>query len=176
VQLKVFFLMIQTILFAADMGLHTSYLLHHVNELAAQHKARIIVLHVIEPASHMSDAVLETYMPTEAKEQLREEGVSLIADAIKARIVDTLEEEFIDGQDGLSQIRDVNVITGKPVDVILQQADEYRADMIILGSHGETVAGPNMLGSVTAKILQMSRIPVYMVPLIRSVMPHAQAS
>ena len=168
--------MIQTILFATDMGLHTHYLLHHVNNLASQYDARVIVVHAMEPPGHLGDAVVESYLSDETREEFREEGISRIIDGVKSRIVDVLEDEFIEGQQGLSKIRDVRVIPGKPVDVIMDQAHQCSADMLIMGSHGDETTSENMLGSVTSRILQMSRVPVYMVPLVRNVMAHARAS
>ncbi len=168
--------MIQTILFATDMGLHTHYLLHHVNALAGLHGARVIVVHAIEPPGHLGDAVVRSYLSGETQKEFAQEGISRIIDGVKSRIVDVLEEEFIDGQQGLSKIRDVRVMAGKPVDVILQEVGYCNADMIILGSHGEETATPNVLGSVTSRILQMSRVPVYMVPLVRNILHRAKAS
>ncbi len=168
--------MIQTILFATDMGLHTHYLLHHVNNLASQYDAKVIVVHAMEPPGHLGDAVVESYLCDETREEFKQEGISRIIDGVKSRIVDVLEDEFIDGQQGLSKIRDVRVIPGKPVEVIMEQATDCSADMLILGSHGDDTTSPNMLGSVTSRILQMSRVPVYMVPLVRNLMSHARAS
>lgn len=167
--------MIQTILFATDMGLHTHYLLHHVNSIAVQYEARVIVVHAMEPPGYLGDAVVDTYLCQAIKEEYEQEGISRITDGVKGRIVDLLEEEFIDGQQGLSKIRDVRVMQGRPVDVIMQEASECCADMIILGSHGQDTTAPNMLGSVTSRILQMSRVPVYMVPLVRDYMAQAKA-
>lgn len=168
--------MIHTILFATDMGLHTSYLLHHVNAIALQHQAQVVVLHAIEPPGHIGDAFVSAYLSSETKEELEQEGINRIIDGVKHRIVDLLEDAFIDGQEGLSNILDVRVLAGKPVELILQEAERCQADMVIVGSHGESTISPNMLGSVTSKVLQLSRVPVYMVPLIRNVMDHAKAS
>ncbi len=165
--------MIQTILFATDMGLHTHYLLHHVNSLACLHSAKVIVVHAIEPPGHLGDAVVQSYLCHDTQREIEEAGLSRIIDGVKGRIVDILEEEFIDGQQGLSKVRDVKVVAGKPVEVILTQASSCNVDMIIMGSHGNDTAMPNMLGSVTSRILQMSRVPVYMVPLVRRVATQA---
>ena len=167
--------MIQTILFATDLGIHTPYLLHHVNALAAQHRARVVVLHVIEQGGQLNDAVLASYLSAEQRNEFQEHGIKRITASVKSRIVDLLEEEFIEGQEGLLQVRDVRVVPGKPVDVIVREASACRADLIIMGSHGPNTVTPNILGSVTSRVLQMSRVPVYMVPLIRSVIPQAAA-
>ncbi|MGK0499825.1 MAG: nucleotide-binding universal stress UspA family protein [Oceanicoccus sp.] len=169
-------LMIQTILFATDMGPHTHYLLHHVNALAGQYEARIVVVHAIEPPGHLGDAVVQAYLSDESQDEFRKEGISRIIDGVKHQILDVLEQEFIDGQQGLSKIRDVRVVAGKPVDVIMAEATDCVADMIIMGSHGQDTNSPNMLGSVTSRVLKMSRVPVYMVPLIRNFAFPAHAS
>ena len=166
--------MIQTILFATDMGLHTPYLLHHVNTLALQHGARVIVLHAIEPPGSLGNAVVYSYGRSETQAE-RTGGIDYVIRGVKSRIVDMLEDEFIDGQVGLSRIRDVRVVAGKPVDVILGQAGECNADMIIMGSHGQGTDSPNLLGSVTSRVLQLSRVPVYMVPLVRNLGHQARA-
>ena len=118
---------------------------------------------------------MQSYLCRDTQKEFQQEGISRIIDGVKGRIVDVLEEEFIDGQQSLSKIRDVRVIAGKPVDIILEEASNCNADMIIMGSHGEENATPNVLGSVTSRILQMSRVPVYMVPLVRSVLYRAQS-
>lgn len=167
--------MIQTILFATDLGIHTPYLLHHVNALAAQHHARVVVLHVIEQGGQLGDAAMASYLSEAERSEFQQFGIRRITDTIKNRIIDLLEEEFIDGQEGLLQVRDVQVIPGRAVDTIVKQASECRADLIIMGSHGINTVSANMLGSVTSQVLQLSRVPVYMVPLIRSVVPSAKA-
>jgi nucleotide-binding universal stress UspA family protein len=159
--------MIKTILFAADMGAYTSFLLHHVNTLAEQNNARIVVLHVIEPPSQVTEAMVKAYLPQEQHNVFNVSGMTNLIGQIKSRLVDLLEDEFMDGQDGLSRVDHVNVVAGHPTETILDQARAHQADMIVMGSHTHNAINPNLLGSVTAKVLQLSRVPVYMVPLFR---------
>jgi nucleotide-binding universal stress UspA family protein len=167
--------MIKTILFATDLGVHTPYLLHHVNALAAEHGLSVIVLHVIEPPGHMGEAVVKSYLSEETRLELEEEGIQRIISGVKNRLVDVLEDEYIDGNKGLSEIHDVRVVTGKPADIILQHSEQCSADMLVLGSHGQGSCVPNMLGSVAFKVLQQSRVPVFMVPLMRNSRDYARA-
>lgn len=167
--------MIQTILFATDLGVHTPYLLHHVNALAVEHDCRVVVLHVIEPPGHMGEAVVKTYLSDEAQDDLEHEGIKRIIDGVKSRLVDVLEDEYIDGHTGLSEIRDVRVVAGKPAELILEHTENCGADMLVLGSHGHGTSMPHMLGSVTSRVLQLSRVPVFMVPLMRDATFQARA-
>ena len=164
--------MIQTILFATDVGPHTHYLLHHVNMLASQYQAKIVVLHVIELPGHLGDAVVQAYLGDEALQDFKQEGINRIAKGVKAQISGLLEDAFMDGEQGLSNIRAINVQSGLPAETILRHAADCDADMIVLGSHGHT-GSPNLLGSVASKVLRMSRVPVYMVPLVRDFMAKA---
>lgn len=159
--------MIKTILFAADLGVYTPFLLQHVNDLALRHDGNVVVIHAVEPAGQMAEAMVRAYLPEARRAELEQESRERMERTIKGRIVDLLEEEFMDGQDGLSRVNDVRVRFGHPVAVILEEARACQADLIVVGSHGHRSVSPALLGSVTSKILQMSRVPVYMVPMVR---------
>lgn len=170
--------MIQNILFATDMGLHTPYLLHHVSSLADRHEARLVVVHAIESPGHLGGAMAQAFLgqDQDTREEGAESHIAGVISGIKGRIVDLLEDEYIDGQSGLAKIRDVQVVAGKPADIILDRAAACNADLIILGSHGQDTDSLNVLGSVTTRVLQLSRVPVYMVPLVRNISLQARAS
>jgi nucleotide-binding universal stress UspA family protein len=44
------------------------------------------------------------------------------------------------------------VVEGSPKHAILQEADEYGADLIVVGSHGQSAAGRFLLGSVSQSV------------------------
>ena len=60
---------------------------------------------------------------------------------------------------------DVRVLSGSPCDVILEEAESQQADLIMMGSNCHGSNSPPILGSVVSKVLQLSKIPVYMVPM-----------
>ena len=60
------------------------------------------------------------------------------------------------------------VVAGPCADVILQQAEDIDADMIVVGSHGFGAVLRALLGSVSATILKKARCPVVVVPPARS--------
>jgi nucleotide-binding universal stress UspA family protein len=53
--------------------------------------------------------------------------------------------------------------TGDPADVLLQEAEETGADLIIVGTHGKNVAERLVLGSVSTKVLHHARCDVLIV-------------
>ena len=168
--------MINTILYATDLGIYAPHILQHVLSLAATHTARVVVVHAVEPLGLMADVVVKTYMPKDTKRELEKEGMQRIMRSIKGSIVDAFEDEYIDGNRDLACIRDVRVVCGKPADVILDQAVATGADLIVMGSHGHNAVTPALLGSVTAKVLQLAKVPVYMVPLMKTMELRSKAS
>ena len=49
---------------------------------------------------------------------------------------------------------------GHPAEVILEVAKQYKADFIVMGSHGRTPLKSLVLGSVTSKVIAGTSIPV----------------
>lgn len=159
--------MIKTILWATDLGAYTPVVLQHAVAMAAQHSASIVVVHAVEPLSTMADAVVRAFLPDETQLALEQGGKENILRCIRDSLIQNLEDDYVDGNDGLGNIRDVCVREGRPVDVILAEARRCRADLIILGSHSRTTENVTPLGSVAAKVLQLAPVPVYMVPMMR---------
>ncbi len=56
-------------------------------------------------------------------------------------------------------------LEGFTVDLILSQAETWRVDLIVLGSHSRTPISHLLLGSVADGVLQRARCPVLIVPL-----------
>ena len=57
-----------------------------------------------------------------------------------------------------------DVIEGRAVDVLLEQAREKKAVAIVVGSHGAGAMSAAFLGSTALKLLHHSEIPVLVVP------------
>jgi nucleotide-binding universal stress UspA family protein len=56
-------------------------------------------------------------------------------------------------------------LQGPPVEMILAQAENYRTDLIVLGSHNHGFFDHLFTGSVVDGILQRAKCPVLVVPL-----------
>ena len=53
---------------------------------------------------------------------------------------------------------------GIPSEVILDVAEKWDADLIVLGTHGRTGISHLIMGSVAEKIVRHSKIPVFIIP------------
>jgi nucleotide-binding universal stress UspA family protein len=147
------------ILVAVDGSAQAGWAVDLVAHLALAHDARLMLLHVvIIPLLRAEFAYVE---PTEPggcfleAERLLELDKARIAGAIQ---VDTVQRE------------------GDPATEILQTAHSYRADLIIMGTHGRGPIGQVVLGSVANAVMRKSTCPVLTVshaPVVDSDAPAA---
>lgn len=166
--------MVQTIVFATDLCVFTPYIAHHAIDLAKSLNARIVVVHAVEPLGSLGTAVVKTYLPEEKTREFEQQGMSVLTATVRERLVDMLADEFIENNIGFEQVSEVIVEAGRPADVILKHASCWNADIIVMGSHGPNLNQGQSLGSVTNKVLQLAKVPVYMVPLMAKA-PASQA-
>jgi nucleotide-binding universal stress UspA family protein len=82
---------------------------------------------------------------------LEEEGHTLTAAAV-ARAREA-------GVEATAKVADL-----KPVDLLLELADEHEASAIVVGTYGESPLRGAVLGSTPHKLLHLSRVPVLAVP------------
>lgn len=159
--------MIKRILYASDLGLYGPYMMQHVVTLAERYGAQVVVVHAVEPLGVFADAVLETYVEPDLVRDLKDRGLMEVMSTIRGQVMEAFEDEFVEGLVDKSCIEDVVVKRGGPADVILKEADQRNVDLIVIGSHSEGDEHATMLGSVASKVLQLSRVPVYMIPMVK---------
>mgnify|MGYP003612637108 FL=1 len=159
--------MIRSMLYASDLGVYAPYVMQHALAMARTFKADLYVIHVVEPIGLFAESVLQTYLDEQALSEWQSQGLNTVMANIEQRVLDSFREELQDGEQDLQAIRSVRVIQGDPAQVILDQAQKLSVDLLIVGSHsqGEGISTP--LGRTAARVLQLSQVPVYLVPLLQ---------
>jgi nucleotide-binding universal stress UspA family protein len=158
--------MIKKILYATDLGIYGPYLMQHVMMLAARFDSEIVVVHAVEPLGIFAKSVIDTYLEPSESEAFAREGFDAVLATIRERVMDAFQEEFSDDEHTRERIAHVYVDAGKPVDVILNRAADEHADLIVVGSHSQNTESAGQLGTVAGKLLQLSDVPIYMVPIL----------
>jgi nucleotide-binding universal stress UspA family protein len=155
---------IKTVLLAADLSAYTPSVLKHATELAQKHRAKLVIVHAVEPLGSLGHALLKAYLKPETSLEITTNGLDAMIREVKSQVVDFLTEEYMDGEADLENLGDVVVREGMPATVIQQVAEEVDADVIIVGSHSPDVDNPSSLGTVAQKVISGAKIPVYIVP------------
>ncbi|MCW8886996.1 MAG: universal stress protein [Motiliproteus sp.] len=152
------------ILYASDLGKGSRPAFHRAIAEAVKHGAQITYLHVMEPINSTGEAMVESYLPKDSMESLRQRGVEGVKAQVDKRIqvffADELEGVELPHGEPLRQIR-----TGRPHEVILETAKEINADMIVMGTRTHSSFGQLLLGSTAQKVLHHADAPVMVVPL-----------
>lgn len=157
--------MINTILFATDLGAFTSHSLLHVESLAKQFNAKVVILHAVLPLGNYASAMVKTHLPNNVVPQFECTASPEALKALREQIFEVLLGNL--GEDELiERVADIVVEVGPPANVILQEAQATKADLIVIGSHGVDAIDSAVLGSVASKVLQLAKVPVYMVPMV----------
>lgn len=160
--------MIKTILFATDLGAFTSHALLHVELLARQFNARVIIVHAVPPFGEFAAAVVKSHCSESVKrEVLDEPHIKGLLDSIREEIFETLLSPEFAELNLAKWIKNIVVAPGNPAAVVLDQAERLKADLIVVGSHSPQALDGRLLGSVAAKILQLAKTPVLMVPMAK---------
>jgi nucleotide-binding universal stress UspA family protein len=157
--------MIKRILYATDLGLYGPYFMKQVAILAQTTGAKVDVLHVIEPMGVFAESIIYTYMSEKERKHLRNKGLPQVVDKIRVQVLDTLNSDYADYLD-LINLSEVIVELGSPAEKIIEQAKMRSSDIVVLGSHGQHAYRGGLMGSVVTKVLQLSSVPIYMIPMV----------
>jgi nucleotide-binding universal stress UspA family protein len=122
------------------------------NELADHFGAQVILLHVIAPMPTMAGAGAPTgfHIPPVLKEM---EGQA-------AQELERLQSEKFETSIDVRTM----VIYGQPANEIVRVAEEEKADIIVIATHGQSGWTRFISGSVTERVVRTASCPVLMVP------------
>jgi nucleotide-binding universal stress UspA family protein len=116
--------------------------LHHAGELALWADATI---HVLFVADTTRDSV--TVVETEVVDALARKGEDIVEEA-----TETLRTLGVDAES--------DVVQGNPAPTIVEYADRYDQDLIVMPTHGRQGVSRYLLGSLTEKVVRLSSVPV----------------
>jgi nucleotide-binding universal stress UspA family protein len=142
---------IERILCPIDFSEFSRDAIDHAVALATWYRAALTVMHVIEIVPVVTSG-LAPDVPGFAPLPDREAVVRNV-------------REFASGAIGTADVPlDVVVTYGKPAAAIQVQAEQMRADLVVVGTHGRSGFQRFLLGSVTEKLLRTIAVPLLIVP------------
>ena len=140
---------------AIDLSPITPRVLEGAGDLASSLGAKLIILHVAEPAA--------AYVPVGAAMDVITAPVPVEPPDMNAL------KERLEQLASLLRAKGITVETSAsvalPAEEILEQAEKSNASMIVLGSHGHGALYHLFSGSVVTSVLHKSKIPVTVIPV-----------
>jgi nucleotide-binding universal stress UspA family protein len=134
--------MFEDVLVPVDRNAATSTVLYHVGEIAHWADATVRLLYV---ADTTSDSV--TVSGAEVVDALEREGDDVVEEAGKT--LDTLGVDYA-----------TDVVQGTPAETIVDYAERFGYDLVVMPTHGREGLSRYLLGSVTEKVVRLSSVPV----------------
>lgn len=142
---------IRCILAATDLSEASRVAIRRAAQLAREHGAQLVILHVVRPTSVLPDWLAKA-QPRLANEE------ELVAD-LRGRLTSMAVEAGLGADDNLS----LEVRFGKPAHEIAHFASDTGADLLVVGAHGETGMVESLVGTIAHKVVRMSSVPVLVV-------------
>jgi len=145
----------KTILVPHDFSSSANHACAVARDEAKTHGARVILVHVIDlPYQMVPESAMvsgEAIEPISMKEYAAR-GAEKHLDDIAARLA----------KDGVTPQKFLRF--GRPHDEIVKLAEELKADLIVMGTHGRTGLAHLLVGSVAERVVRTSKCPVLTVP------------
>ena len=128
-------------------------------ELAQEMGAEVCLLHVLDDVGFYS-AQYPTF--------LGYEGYPGVAPGFNVALeMQNIAKDFLNK--AATHLRDpeikTSLVEGETAKALLAYAEEWEADLIVMGTHGHSVLEKIFMGTVAQKVLEKTKIPVYMVPV-----------
>jgi len=152
------------ILYSTDLGDNTKPVFRTALSLARKYEAKIIMLHVVEPMSSAIQAVVDTYLTEIDAKKIYKDNLQAVLGEMKQRLKDFCRKELDSHEFKSSHVDEMFVVSGRPDEEIIRVAEEYRADLIVLGKSTRSVLGSDVSGSTSRRVSRYSNTPVLVVP------------
>lgn len=156
---------IKRILYATDLSPNSKYVFRYAINSATRHDAKIIILHVLEPVSQAVRAQMESFLDENQLKKIFDEKIAYTIELIEKRLKKFCEEELADDPKAADRVESIEVCEGFPPDDILEKANKWGCDAIVMGTHGKGIIANTFLGSTAKRVLRRARIPIFIIPL-----------
>ncbi|MBE0583154.1 MAG: universal stress protein [Desulfofustis sp.] len=154
----------KTILYATDLGEHTRPVFRTAISLARHYDADIIMVHVVEPMSSATQAIVETYLTDVDAKKIFQDNMRAVLQTMKARLQKFCDEEIQSRNRQDIRVKEMLIISGRPSEEIIRTAQKQQADLIVMGKSTRRIFGTDIVGSTARRVPRYSTIPVIIVP------------
>ncbi|MCP4179327.1 MAG: universal stress protein [bacterium] len=158
------------ILVPIDFSDVTGKVIHNAVEMAKAFNAELKIIHVAPPVAYEVRNKIETQIMPGLGEMGGNVAGYISYDLARDQIASKLKLEhnkLLEIKDHVEK-KNINTNTflyeGKVLETILHQVEEYKPDILILGSHGHGYMHKVLLGSVAVAVIKSLKCPVMIIP------------
>jgi nucleotide-binding universal stress UspA family protein len=152
-------LKIRRILCATDLNDNSDYIFRYAVRKACEENAKLIVTHILNQRS-IKIAKTIAYLLNKPQEAILKEKVDAALKRMKKQLTLFYQHELKDHPEYANRIEYMIVHHGNVAEEIVEKADRFGCDAIIIGSHGKSVLKFIRPSRITKKVLKRTQIPV----------------
>src|SRR5690554_1352611 len=146
------------VLIAVDYHPNAEKVIRSGHQLAKMIEADICLIHVLSDV-RFYDVQFESFMGYEGYSfpmnyQAQEDVVKMAQEYLE-KTAKILNDENVS----------IHITEGDTSEALLKYAEEWNADVIVMGTHSYSTLEKIFLGTVASSVLEKTKIPVYMVPI-----------
>lgn len=157
---------IKTIVYASDIRQGSRAVFRMAIKQALANNAQIVFLHACEPFDSEMQDMVRDYLPQRISNLHAARILEGHHQRVHERIERFLREELEADIRPMPEPKIV-VRSGKPDQVILAVAEEFNAELIVMGDRAAPALSRMFLGSTAQNVIHQSSVPVLIVPLAK---------
>jgi len=152
------------ILCATDLSGNCDHIYNCAINLASERDASLMVIHVINQRSIKAAKMLAYILNESQKDVVREKTYSALQ-RMQEQLSALFKKELKDHPDYADHIEHLLVYPGKVAEEIVEKANRFGCDAIVLGSHRSSFVKRFFPGSTAQKVLRQTKKPIFMVSM-----------
>jgi nucleotide-binding universal stress UspA family protein len=157
--------MFKRILVPVDGSATSNQGLQKAIELAKDQKATLLLLHVVDESPLIQGAVTDGALFDDLVKSMTDNGKKILLKA-----TELARQKRVKAQTTM-----VENWLGPVADAILKQAKKFRADLIVIGTHGRRGGARLIMGSDAENVVRQSSVPVLLIrSKTRAISPRRQ--
>ena len=135
------------ILVGTDFSENSNYAFKYAFDMARKYDATLVLIHVVSEPTDLNGFYVPHISFEKLEEEVREGAKRMMERFCEAHLQDYGKfESYIE--------------RGLPFAQIIKKAEEIKADLIVMGTHGRTGLDHVLFGSTAEKVVRKSPIPV----------------
>jgi nucleotide-binding universal stress UspA family protein len=137
------------------------YAVNHAN----RHNAKLIVFHVINQRSIICSTILATFFNEGQEHKIRQEKVNAALKRMKNLIKIIRKKNPNDQHTDMKNVEYLLVHYGRIAEEIIEKANRWDCELIILGPRRKGLLGRTLLPSVARSVIRRTGKPVHIIKL-----------
>jgi nucleotide-binding universal stress UspA family protein len=158
---------IRRILCATDLSGNCDHIYKFAMDLAGDRDAGLMVIHVISQRSIKAAKMLAYYLNESQNDVVKEKTYSALL-RMKEQLGCFLKKEIKDHREYPGLVEHMLVYTGRVAEEIVEKANRFGCEAIVLGSHGSGFLSAFFPWGTTKKVLKQTKKPIFLVSVKKS--------